>query len=138
MRSMPVPEEGADSGRGELSPEDRAAFQRRLSELDQKLGKAEAARQPSVAERDAARDQRGMAYGLRMATELVAAVVFGGLIGYGLDMVLHTGPWLFLVFFFLGFAAGVLNVVRGYRQLQGDVAARTGGNIGKPLKDDDD
>jgi ATP synthase protein I len=138
MRSMPVPEKGADSGRGELSPEDRAAFQRRLSELDQKLGKAEAARQPSVAKRDAAMDQRGMAYGLRMATELVAAVIIGGLIGYGLDMVLHTGPWLFLVFFFLGFAAGVLNVVRGYRQLQGDVAARTGGDIGKTLKDDDD
>jgi len=135
---MPVPEKGADSGRGELSPEDRAAFQRRLSELDQKLGKAEAARQPSVAKRDAAMDQRGMAYGLRMATELVAAVIIGGLIGYGLDMVLHTGPWLFLVFFFLGFAAGVLNVVRGYRQLQGDVAARTGGDIGKTLKDDDD
>lgn len=135
---MPVPEKGADSDRGDLSPEDRAAFQRRLSELDQKLGKAEAARQPSVAQRDAAMDQRGMAYGLRMATELVAAVVFGGLIGYGLDMVLHTGPWLFLVFFFLGFAAGVLNVVRGYRQLQGDVAARTGGDIGKTLKDDDD
>jgi len=28
---------------------------------------------------------RGMAYGMRMATELVAAIIVGGLIGYGLD-----------------------------------------------------
>lgn len=134
---MPDPDKDAGPGRGEISPEDRAAFERRLSELDKKLGKAEASRHAS-SRRDADLDRKGMAYGLRMASELVAAIVIGGLIGYALDQVLGTGPWLFLVFFCLGFAAGVLNVVRGYQQVQGDVAARTGGNIGKPLKDDDD
>lgn len=135
---MPDPDKGAGSGRGEISPEDRAAFERRLSELDQKLGKAEAARH-SATRKDADLDRKGMAYGLRMASEMVGAIVVGGLIGYALDYwVFNTGPWLFLLFFCLGFAAGVLNVTRAYQQVQGEVAAKTGGDIGKTLKDEED
>ena len=81
---------------------------------------------------------RGMAYGMRMAAELVAAVIVGGLIGYGLDYWLGSKPWLFLLFFVLGFAAGVLNVVRAYERMQKEIAARTGGRIGKSVPDDDD
>jgi len=43
-----------------------------------------------------------------------------------------------LLFFVLGFAAGVLNVMRGYQRLQTDITRETGGNIGKDLPDDDD
>ena len=137
---MPDPERGAGSGRGELSPEDRAAFQRRLSELDRKLNKAEAGRQQS-SRSDTDLDRKGMAYGMRMASEFVAAIVVGGLVGYALDTWVFAGrtaTWLFLVFFILGFAAGVMNVTRGYRQVQSDVAAKTGGNVGKAVTDDDD
>ena len=81
---------------------------------------------------------RGMAYGMRMASELVGAVVVGAAIGYGLDWVLGTKPWLLLVFFVLGFAAGVLNVMRGYERLQADIRRETGGNIGHSVPDDDD
>ena len=65
----------------------------------------------------------GLAY--RIATELVAAVGVGGLIGYGLDRWLETRPWCMIVFTLLGFVAGMLNVFRitrgygyaaGYRQ----------------------
>ncbi len=42
----------------------------------------------------------------------VLAVVIGFLAGYGLDSWLGTKPILTIVFFFLGVAAGVLNVVR--------------------------
>ncbi len=137
---MPDPDKGAGSVQGELSPEDRAAFERRLSELDKKLGHAESQRR-QAAPVDGDLDRKGMAYGMRMASEFVAAIVVGGLIGYALDTWVFAGrtaPWLFLVFFFLGFAAGVMNVMRGYRQMQGAVTARTGGDVGKPLKDDDD
>ena len=42
----------------------------------------------------------------------VLAVVFGFMIGYFLDRWLGTTPLFIIVFFFLGVAAGIVNVVR--------------------------
>ncbi len=47
-----------------------------------------------------------------IGTELVAAVAVGVGLGYVLDLWLGTKPWLMMVFFFLGSAAGMLNVYR--------------------------
>jgi ATP synthase protein I len=126
-------------GRGNLSPEERAAFERRVKELD---GKLDRVRDAKAAESSAGQQTRmsgrGMAYGLRMASELVAAVLVGGIIGYFLDYLLGTAPWLFLVMFLLGFVAGILNVLRAYRRLQSEIDAETGGNLGRRVADDDD
>jgi ATP synthase protein I len=54
--------------------------------------------------------------GVQVGIELVAGVIGGGLIGYGLDRWLDTWPILFLVFFFLGAAAGMLNAYRHIRR----------------------
>lgn len=61
-------------------------------------------------EKDEIRD--GYNFAMRISTELVAAVVIGGALGYGLDRWLGTWPWFSLFFFFLGVAAGFLNVYR--------------------------
>lgn len=50
--------------------------------------------------------------GLRAGVEVVSALVVGIGIGFALDRWLGTWPWLFLVFFVLGSAAGVMNVYR--------------------------
>jgi F0F1-type ATP synthase assembly protein I len=42
----------------------------------------------------------------------VLAIVIGTAFGWWLDEKLGTSPWGFFVFFFLGLAAGVLNVYR--------------------------
>ena len=42
----------------------------------------------------------------------VLAIVLGAGFGYVLDSWLGTGPWLFLLFFILGFAGGALNAYR--------------------------
>lgn len=42
----------------------------------------------------------------------VLAVVLGAWFGRILDDWFGTSPWLFLVFFFFGLAAGILNVYR--------------------------
>ena len=53
-----------------------------------------------------------MAKGLRAASELVAGILVGGFIGWQLDWWLGTKPWLSIVFFLLGVAAGFWNVMR--------------------------
>ncbi|MEM7227151.1 MAG: AtpZ/AtpI family protein [Pseudomonadota bacterium] len=54
----------------------------------------------------------GMGFGFRIATDLIVGLVVGIAIGLGLDTWLGTKPWLMIVFFFLGAAAGILNVYR--------------------------
>ena len=123
---------------GDMTPRERAEFEGRLSDLGDRLGRVKAERDAGAeADRDAEMRGRGMAYGLRMAMDFVAAVFVGGLIGWGLDWVLGSGPWLPLLFFLLGFAAGILNVMRTYQRMQREFAARTGGNIGPSVPDDD-
>ena len=53
-----------------------------------------------------------MGLGMRAASEFAAAVVVGGLIGWQLDVWLGTKPAFLIVFFMLGVAAGVWNVIR--------------------------
>jgi ATP synthase protein I len=136
---MPDPAKNRSSGSSQMSPEELAAFEHRVSDLGERLDKVKAQQQADVqADLDAEMRGRGMAYGMRMAAELVGAVIVGGLIGIGLDWLLGTKPWLFLLFFVLGFAAGVLNVVRAYERMQKEIVARTGGNLGHAVPDDED
>jgi ATP synthase protein I len=57
-------------------------------------------------------DSSAVARGLRLSTELVAGVIVGAAIGWGLDHLLGISPWGFIVFLLLGFAAGILNLMR--------------------------
>ena len=54
----------------------------------------------------------------KLGTELVAAVVVGTIIGFILDSWFDTKPWLIIIFFFLGAAAGMLNVIRTASRMQ--------------------
>ena len=53
-----------------------------------------------------------MARGFRLSSELIAGVVVGAGIGWGIDKLLSTSPWGLIVFVLLGFIAGVINVIR--------------------------
>jgi ATP synthase protein I len=151
-----MPEHTDDQGRGDgggrdhaerqIGPEE-AAFAQRVAELGDRLGRVARRRgigggsggaeppdvggrgaRPEATGQAAAGVGRGMAYGMRLASELVAAVVVGGLLGVGLDKWLGTWPWLFLVFFLLGFGAGVRNVVRATSALAQRIANDRRGN----------
>lgn len=84
-----------------------------LNELDARLREAR-----GRADEAAGRTPRprgvtsGLGFALRIGLELVAALLVGGGIGLLLDRWLGTAPWLMLVFFLLGAAAGFLNVYR--------------------------
>ena len=65
-------------------------------------------------------EKRGafMGNAFKLGTELVAAVAIGTIIGFILDSWFDTKPWLIIIFFFLGAAAGILNVIRAAKQMQ--------------------
>jgi len=48
----------------------------------------------------------------------VSAVAVGTIIGFILDSWFDTKPWLIIIFFFLGAAAGILNVIRAAKRMQ--------------------
>jgi ATP synthase protein I len=84
-----------------------------LNELGRRLSEAQARARPREEPvRDRGRTARGIGFGMRVATELVAGLVIGVGIGLLLDRWLGTTPWLLVVFFLLGAAAGLLNVYR--------------------------
>ena len=55
---------------------------------------------------------------LKISTELVAAVVVGSIIGFLLDGWFDTKPLLTICFFFMGVAAGILNVFKSAKKMQ--------------------
>ena len=61
-----------------------------------------------------------MGNAFKLGTELVAAVGVGTIIGFILDSWFDTKPWLIIIFFFLGAAAGMLNVIRAANKMQKD------------------
>ena len=54
---------------------------------------------------------------LKISTELVAAVVVGTTLGFILDNWFDTRPWLTISFFFMGVAAGILNVIKSAKKM---------------------
>ena len=65
-------------------------------------------------------EKRGsfMGFAFKLGTELVAAVMVGTIIGFILDTWFDTKPWLIIIFFFLGSAAGMLNVIKTAKRMQ--------------------
>ena len=59
-----------------------------------------------------------MGSAFKLGTELVAAVAVGTIIGFILDTWFDTKPWLIIIFFFLGAAAGMMNIVKTAKRIQ--------------------
>jgi ATP synthase protein I len=64
----------------------------------------------------------------RFATELVAALIVGGGLGWGIDWLcghfgFHTRPAFMILFFVLGAAAGIRNVMRAAHEINAEIAA---------------
>jgi len=108
-----------DSGNGnrDQSSSDEAALSARLGSLDHRLSEIQGNRkvrtdQPESGSGDGAARASAMARGFQLSSELIAGVVVGAVIGWGFDRLLSTSPFGLIVFFLLGFVAGVVNVVR--------------------------
>lgn len=81
-------------------------------------GRLAAARKAAEGRKPRGKIERG-AFGIatRLVAELVAGLVVGGGIGWVLDRLLNTRPWMLVVFFILGSIAGIMNVFRAASQM---------------------
>jgi ATP synthase protein I len=94
---------------------------RRLAEIEERLRKAREKRD-EVRQVEASNSKLWVAS--RLVTELMAGVIVGGALGWGLDRILGTAPFLLIVMFMVGIAAGIFNVVRTAQQMNRDQAAK--------------
>lgn len=78
------------------------------SDLEIRHGQVEETRDDT----DSNASGQGMAMGMRISVEFVAAIIAGVVVGRGLDTWWGTDPWMLILFIFLGFGAGLLNIYR--------------------------
>jgi ATP synthase protein I len=91
---------------------DPLAEDARLKSLDERLGRAktdEAIRSGELREDKGEADYR---LGNRVLAELIGGMVGGALVGWVLDRLLGTSPWLLLTLLFLGIAAAFRNIIK--------------------------
>ena len=60
----------------------------------------------------------GVGLGMKVATDLLAGVVVGVLIGYNLDSYFETKPLWLIVFLMFGLGAGISNVIKTANRLE--------------------
>ncbi|MER0237546.1 AtpZ/AtpI family protein [Fulvimarina sp. MAC8] len=85
----------------------------RRSALEKKLA-ARSATRAHEAERQSGSgsSMKGIAEGLKLASEFAAGIIVGGGLGFVIDTYAGTSPFGLIVFLMLGFAAGIRNVLR--------------------------
>ena len=99
-----------ESPRGRVfdrSMADRNPPEDRLDELRRRVAKAR-----GEASSTSQPPNSAASLAFRFGGEFGAAVLVGALLGYGVDFLLHVSPWGLLIGVVLGFATGVVNVVR--------------------------
>jgi ATP synthase protein I len=99
------------------SSSDEAALSARLGSLQQRLSQVRGGRKLETDQGEGASENgvaraSAIALGFRLSSELIAGVLVGAAIGWGFDRLLSTSPFGLIVFLLLGFAGGVVNVVR--------------------------
>jgi ATP synthase protein I len=84
-----------------------------LDEFSKRLDAVRGAKTNAEETRAAGGQASGQAF--RLSSELLAGILVGTLLGWGIDRLLGTTPWALVAGIFLGFAAGVLNVARAMK-----------------------
>jgi len=108
-----------------------------LEDLETRLDQAREAQADRAGRAKDGKPMGAMGIALQMAIEVVAPLGVGVFIGWLLDGWLMTAPVFLVIFFFLGAAAGGLNVYRRSQQLLGgDTKADQPGGGNKAGRDE--
>ena len=93
---------------------DNSDIKQRLSNLDDKLSKVGGQAEPQKP----SKRRQAYSYAFRISSELIAGPLVGGFVGYWLDRYFGTTPLFLLILLLLGFAAGIMNVIRTAQEMQ--------------------
>jgi len=107
---------------------DEDADRARLEALEKRIAAAKGIA-PETAHQENDYSQAQLAW--RMVIELVAGIVIGFGIGYGLDTLFGTKPVFLVLFILAGFAAGVKTMLRSAREVQERRSASDAGQNGE-------
>jgi ATP synthase protein I len=91
--------------------EDPAGEDARIAALNERIARAEHVEQVRVGATKQQADD-GSRLGNRVLAELIGGLVGGALIGWVLDRLFGTTPWLLLIFLGLGIVAAFRNIIR--------------------------
>lgn len=98
----------------------------RLKELDARIRSARGEKQPEV---PSSGDKfSGASTAWRMTFELVASMVIGAGMGWGLDSLFGSLPLFLIIFWLLGFAAGIRTVMHTAKEVDKKAAAQAARN----------
>jgi ATP synthase protein I len=92
------------------------------SDLAARIRRARGERPDAASDQVREREMSGWGRGFRLASEFVAAIIVGALLGWGVDSLFGTSPWGLIILLLLGFAAGVLNVIRAAAEMNAAAA----------------
>jgi ATP synthase protein I len=103
----------------EINP--KSDNERKLEELSRKVAIVRESRQQAEMPIERAPNSV-MAIGMRMASEFVSAIIVGAVLGYGIDYWLKSKPIGLMIGLGIGFAAGIVNLVRAARAMTPNVS----------------
>ncbi len=96
-----------------------------LDEFGARLDKA-TPKPPAPGENGAALGQ-----GMKIASEMIAAFLVGGALGYGADKLFESGPWGLIIGFGIGFAAGARTAYKSMLRMDAEAASQDADEIKK-------
>lgn len=112
---------GQAEGNGSSPTQPEAGSQDDLGRRSRALEEALAAKRQATQKGDGSGNATGGSPGfgqaIKLSSEFIAGVAVGVGLGWVIDNVAGTSPWGLIVFLLLGFAAGVLNVMRATGQI---------------------
>lgn len=102
----------------------------RLRKLEGHLAAKGVGEKSKKQEKNTENGSASMGQAMKLSSEFIAGIVVGAGLGWFIDRVAGTSPWGLIIFLFLGFGAGTLNVLRsaGY-------VAENGNNVSEKQQD---
>lgn len=89
-----------------------AGLEIRRARFSGKLDEAKAQDSRADAPGQFVRDASGLGQAMRLSAEFVGGVIAGGVLGWLIDHFAGSSPWGLIVCTLLGFAAGIVNMMR--------------------------
>lgn len=113
--NTPEKPQHSDNAAGKPEANTQASTQKSLDDRLRKLEGHLAAKGVGEKSKEETKTENGsasMGQAMKLSSEFIAGIVVGAGLGWFIDRVAGTNPWGLIIFLFLGFGAGTLNVLR--------------------------